>query len=509
MNQTHGSALAVMPPLRNETLDHQAPVVAIPTYDRAALTPGVVHIGVGRFHRAHQALYFHELAERGVRDWGVIGVGLRSRAVKEALEPQDLLYTVVERGPRGDAARVVGALARFLHAPADPEAVLGALTDPRVRLVTVTVTANGYHLDASTGDLDTDAPEIVAELEHPERPTTFIGYVVEALDRRRRAGVAPFTVLSCDNVQQNGRTTRAVVLSHARLRDPGLAAWIEEQVRFPSSMVDRITPDTTEMDAEYIAGTFGIDDRSPVMTEAFRQWIVEDVFAHGRPPLEQVGVQFVADVRPYELMKKRLLNGSHTALAYLGCLAGHRTTDAALSDPPFRAFIGELMENEMTPLLPAVPGIDLDDYKRTLLERLGNTKIRDELQRLCRRGSTKVPSYLLAPIREARAAGTPHELLTLAVAGWLRYSRGVDLAGADIAVEDARTADLQALAIRGGVDPRPMLAERSIFGDLGADEGFARRLEQALRTLERRGPRGAIDAYLAAGAAPVLLKEAA
>jgi mannitol 2-dehydrogenase len=508
MNETRGSAPAALRPLSDDTLEHQPPVVAVPTYDRDQLIPGVVHIGVGGFHRAHQPLYFDELAERGVRDWAVIGVGLRSRHMREALEPQDLLYTVVERGPGRDVARVVGALNRLLHAPEDPDAVLAALADPRVRLVTLTVTANGYHLDAATGDLDAEAEEIAADLERPDRPTTFIGYVVEALDRRRRAGIAPFTVLSCDNVPRNGETTRTVVMSFARRRDPVLAAWIAEHVSFPSSMVDRITPCTTVLDAEYIAAAFGMQDRSPVMTEPFRQWIVEDAFADGRPPLEQAGVEFVADVRPYELMKKRLLNGSHTALAYLGYLAGHRTTDSAMADPTFRAFVRELMDAEMTPLLPPVPGIDLGDYKRTLLERLGNTKIRDDLHRLCRRGSTKVPCYLLAPIREARAAGTPHDLLTLAVAGWLRYSRGFDFAGEEIEIEDVRRTDLQRLGARGGVDPRPALAERSILGDLGDDEGFAEQLGLALRELERRGPRGAIRAHLAAAARPAVLRAA-
>jgi fructuronate reductase/mannitol 2-dehydrogenase len=509
MHQIPRSTPVAARPLRNETLDHHEPAVGVPTYDRAGLTPGVVHIGVGRFHRAHQALYFHELAERGVRDWGVIGVCLRSRGVKAALEPQDCLYTVVERGPGGDRARVVGSLDRVLHAPEDAEAVLDALTDPGVRLVTLTVTANGYHLDAATLDLDTEAAEIAADLAHPQRPSTFIGYVAEALDRRRRAGLPPFTVLSCDNVPRNGDTTRAVVVSFARHRDPALAAWIEAHVRFPNSMVDRITPETSDADARYLAEAFGVEDRAPVMTEPFRQWVVEDAFAAGRPPLEQVGVQFVADVRPYELMKKRLLNGSHTAVAYLGYLAGHRALNATMADPAFRAFVGELMDSELTPLLPAVPGIDLGAYKATLLERLANPRISDELRRLCRRGSTKVPCYLLAPIREAQATGTPSELLTLAVAGWLRYSRGVGFAAERIDVQDARSEELRRLATRGGVDPRPMLRQRSIFGDLSGDEAFAEQLERALRTLERRGPRGAIGAYLAAPAQPVVLEEAA
>ncbi len=502
MHETHRAAPIDVRPLSNATLDDASTAVAIPTYDREALTPGVVHIGVGGFHRAHQELYFHELAERGVTDWGVVGVALRSRGMKDALEDQDLLYTVVERGPDRDAAQVVGTLDRFLHAPEDPEAVLAALVDERIALVTLTVTGNGYHLDPGTGGLAAGDEDIVAELAEPSRPRTFIGYVVEALDRRRRAGIAPFTVLSCDNVPENGRTTRTAVTGLARLRDADLAAWIEEHVAFPSSMVDRITPDTTDDVIALVEQEFGLDDRSPVVTEQFRQWIVEDRFCNRRPPLEEVGVQLVDDVRAYELMKKRLLNGSHTAMGYLGVLAGVATTDEAMADPTFHAFVERLMDVEMTPLLPPVPGIDLDAYKRTLLERLANPKIKDDLQRLCRRGSTKVPAYLLASIGQAREAGTPHRLLTLAVAGWLRYLRGVDFAGAGIEIQDARKDQLQPLAARGGMDPRPLLDDRSLFGALSDDAGFAADLGEALRALDHEGPRETIHAYLTG--APVL-----
>jgi fructuronate reductase/mannitol 2-dehydrogenase len=336
-----------------------------------------------------------------------------------------------------------------------------------------------------------------------------MGYVVEALDRRRRAGVAPFTVLSCDNVVENGKTARAVVVGFAELRDPGLARWIDEHVAFPSSMVDRITPETTEADLVLIDRDFGLDDRSPVVTESFRQWIVEDDFCNDRPPLEHVGVQFVESVRPYELMKKRLLNGSHVAVGYLGYLAGHRTIDDAMADPSFRAFVERLMDDEMTPLLPPVPGVDLDDYKRTLVERFANPKIRDDLQRLCRRGSTKVPSYLLASIAESREAGRPHDLLTLAVAGWLRYLHGVDFGGGVIEIQDSRKDELQPLAVEGGVDPRPILAHGDLLADLSDDDGFAVELEHALRVLVDEGPREAVDAYLAVKDAAMRMEQAA
>jgi fructuronate reductase/mannitol 2-dehydrogenase len=477
--------------LNTTNLPQTARDVATPSYARDALVPGVVHIGVGGFHRAHQELYFDELAQRGVTDWGVIGVGLHSRAMKDALEPQELLYTVVERDADADEARVVGSLIRYLYAPEDPGAVLEALTDEQIRLVTLTVTGSGY-------DLELQADAIRADQDHPERPSTFAGFLVEALDRRRRAGTAPFTVLSCDNVPSNGEAARDALLEYARGRDPQLAGWIESEVAFPSSMVDRITPETTDETAQLVQRQFGLEDRSPVVTEPFRQWIVEDHFGNQRPPLDAVGVQFVPDVAPYELMKKRLLNGSHCALGYLGVLAGHGTTADALADPVFREYVQRLMGEEVAPLLDAVPGIDLDEYQRTLLERFANPKINDALQRLCRRGSTKMPSYILPSIREAMEAGRPHTLLTLAVAGWLRYLRGVGFGGEEIPIQDARKDQLQPLAREGGEDPRPLLAERSVFGDLMDRPAFVSALEDALRGLERDGARETIDIYLTA-----------
>jgi mannitol 2-dehydrogenase len=482
--------------LNNRTLGARAPSVAVPTYNRAALTPGIVHIGVGGFHRAHQEVYLHELAELGDTEWGVIGVGLRSRAMKDALEPQDFLYTVVERDADRDAARVVGTLDAYLYAPEEPEAVLRALADERIALVTVTVTGAGYHVDPSTLIFDANAAEIQRDLQNPGRPATLLGYLVEGLDRRRRAGRAPFTVLSCDNVPRNGKVSRSAVVSFARLRDDALADWIDEHVSFPSSMVDRITPTTTRAVNEAVEREFGVGDRWPVVSETFRQWIIEDDFCNRRPPLERVGVQFVRDVEPYEIVKKRLLNGSHCALAYLGSLAGHRTTDAAMADPPLRTYVSRLMQDEVAPLLPDAPGIDIDDYQRMLLRRFANPKVKDELRRLARRGSTKVPAYLLPSIVAARAQQRRHPLLTLAAAAWIRYLSGIDLGGNEFTVEDPRQEELRCLARQGDGDPRPLLAQRSIFGALAHDADFADDVEAALRLLGREGVQAAIHTCL-------------
>jgi fructuronate reductase/mannitol 2-dehydrogenase len=493
-------------PLATGTLAAYAASVAVPTYDRAALTPAIVHLGVGGFHRAHQAVYLDDLAGRGITGWGECGVGIRSRAMHDALAPQDRLYTVLERGEDGDRARVVGALARYLHAPADPEAVLAALAHPDTRLVTLTITMPGYDIDPVTGDFGAATPDVQADLarEAGAAPVSVFGYLCDALRRRRDAGVAPFTILSCDNMQDNGGAARTAVVAFARLGDPALADWIAERVAFPSSMVDRITPETTPEHHALLAQEFGIADRWPVVTEPFRQWIIEDTFCNGRPPLDAVGVHFVPDVAPYLRMKTRLLNASHSALGYLGTLLGYGRTDEAMRDPLIRAYLGRMMDEEVTSLLPDVPGIDLDDYKRTLLRRFANPQIGDSLARLSARGSTKMPTFILPSIHEAIEQGRPHDLLDLAVAAWLRYLRGADDAGRAIEVIDPQADRLQELARAGGDDPRPILHEHQIFDSLGQNEEFAAAVGRAARQLGQSGARATLEAYLGAGATPAL-----
>ncbi len=479
-------------PLNDRTLAHHAARVSVPTYDRAGLTPGVVHISVGSFHRSHQAVYFEELAQRGLSDgWAVTGVGLRRREMKEALQAQDGLYTVVTRGPAGDEARVVGVITRYLFAPEETAAVLDALVDERTRLVTLTITAAGYEVDPETGAFATDDPAVAHDLARPSDPSSALGLLVEALDRRRRAGRRPFTVLSCDNMPSNGPILRTSVLAFAARRDERLAHWVAEHVTFPSSMVDRITPSTTAEDRDMVERAFGVRDRWPVMTEPFSQWIVEDSFSQGRPPLDEVGVQFVDDVRPYALTKTRLLNASHSALGYLGSLAGYLRTDEAMADPVFALYIERMMAEEIAPLLPPV-GIDLSAYGATLRARFANPAISDRLSRLCRSGSTKVPAHLLSSIGEARATRRPHALLTLAVSGWCRYLRGVDMDGRPIELDDPAGERLRALARAGGDDPGPLLGDDSTFGSLGASPRFVEAVRQDLLDLEAVGPRAVV-----------------
>jgi fructuronate reductase/mannitol 2-dehydrogenase len=484
-------------PLSDRTLGQLPPEVSVPTYDRTALRPGIVHIGVGGFHRAHQAVYLDELARRGATDWGVLGVGLHSRAIGEVLAAQDGLWTVVERAADGDRATVVGVLTGYLYAPDDPEAVLSALADEGTRVVTLTITSTGYRVDAHSGEFDADDPHVARDLEDPGTPETVFGYLVEALDRRRRAGLAPFTVLSCDNMPSNGTAARTAVVSFARLRDDDLAAWIEENVAFPSSMVDRITPNTSPEDRDAVAEATGVDDRWPVVTEPFRQWVVEDHFCNGRPPLEEVGVRFVDDVSPYETVKTRLLNAGHSAIAYLGYLAGYRTTADVMADPPFRAFMAGLLA-EIAPSLPGVPGVDLAEYQATLLDRLANPRMADQLARLSRRGSSKIPNYVLPSVAAAIEDRRPHRLLCLAVAGWLRFLRGADYAGEEVPVQGPRL-DLVPIAQEAGGDAGPLLSERAVFDRFGQDPRFAECVQRALTALDEQGPREVIELWLRAG----------
>jgi fructuronate reductase/mannitol 2-dehydrogenase len=492
-----GTALHHVEPLHDDTLDRHAGRVRVPTYDRSSLTPAVVHVSVGGFHRAHQLVYFDELAERAVSsDWGVVGVGLHSASMRDALAPQDHLYTVVERDADAEHARIVGAMVDYVFAPDDPDAVLSLLADPSTRLVTMTVTGTTYRLDPDTGEFDPDE-EARADLADPHRPHSVFGYLVEGLDRRRRAGLAPFTVLSCDNMQANGAAARNAVVGFARLRDEVLARWIADNVCFPNSMVDRITPSTGPEEREDVARTFGIDDRWPVITEPFSQWVVEDCFTAGRPPLEQVGVRFVRDVADHELMKTRLLNASHSALGYLGRLVGHGRTDEVMADEVLHEYVRRLMAEEIAPQLREPEGVDLAEYQRSLLHRFANPAIGDRLDRLCRRGSTKVPNYLLPSLHRALADGRPYDLLALAVAGWFRYLQGSDDAGGEIRVEDPQAERLTALAREGGTDPRPLLAERSVFGDLADHPGLVDAVAADLRAMARDGVRATVEARLA------------
>jgi mannitol 2-dehydrogenase len=470
--------------------------VTVPTYDRAGIRRAIVHLGVGGFHRAHQAVFLDDLAERRITsEWGERGVGLLpgDQRMADALLPQDCLYTLVARGAEVDTARVIGSLGGYVFAPAQPQRVLEMLSEPATRIVSLTITEGGYLVDDKTGVFDANNPAVQADLSaSADAPATVFGYLCTALARRRDAGLTPFTVMSCDNLQGNGKVARTAVVSFARLRDPGLADWIDANVAFPNAMVDRITPQTTDADRAMVLESFGIRDGWPVVTEPFIQWVLEDTFSNGRPPLEQVGVQIVSDVHPYETMKLRLLNASHQAMAYLGYLAGYRYAHEVMGDADFATLIARMMDEEVTPLLPPVPGIDLADYKRTLVERFQNPKIKDTLARLATDGSDRMPKFVLPSLFDALDQRRPHRLLTLVVAGFIRYLRGTDEQGQPITLNDQRAEELSRLANQGGNDPRPILGVQRVFGDLAQRPVWVEELSATMRELDAVGARAAV-----------------
>jgi len=484
-------------PLSAGSLPLVRPGVAVPGYDRAALRSGVVHLGVGNFHRAHQAVYFDDLANLGMTGWGITGIGLRSPRASDLLSQQDMLFTVAELDGSGPRFRVIGALGRCLYAPARPASALTALTAQSTRLVTLTLTGDGYPYDPTTGELRSDE-DLQHDRRHPEQPRTAFGYLVEAFDQRRRAGQLGLTVLSCDNRTDSAAVARASVLALAEERSPLLAGWVKEHVTFPDSMVDRITPVTEDAHRQLVLEGTGMEDRWPVATERFSQWVVEDAFAGTRPPLDQVGVQYVADVGPWKQVKVRLLNGSHCALGYLGLLAGHVDTGTAVADPLLRSYLTVLMRCETGPLLPLVPGLDVASYQQTLLARFGNPSLVDPLTRLAGRASTKLPAYLLPSLADAVKSGRPHELLALAVAAWIRCLQSPFSGSLEtIRLADARAEELRALALQGGDDPRPLLTGSGLFGELGQHPALVATLQRLLRSLAKHGVRTTVADSLA------------
>ncbi len=477
-----------------------APGVDLPGYDRSGIEVGIVHLGVGGFHRAHQALAVDELLRRGeAREWGICGVGLMpgDAAMRDALRAQDGLYTLVTKHPDGRLeARVVGSLVEYLYAPDDPEVVLERLADPATRIVSLTVTEGGYNFDQVTGEFDTTTPAVVADARPGAVPTTVFGYVVEALARRRERGLPPFTVMSCDNVQGNGEKARAVFSAFAGMRDPELGRWVHDAVAFPSSMVDRITPVTTGEDRELVRERFGIEDRWPVVAEPYFQWVLEDRFPLGRPPFEDAAVQLVDDVEPYELMKLRLLNASHQAIAYFGWLSGYRYAHEAMADPVVATFVRDFMDREATPTLRPVPGVDLDGYKTTLVERFGNPAVRDTLARLCAETSDRIPKWLVPVVREQLRTGGEISRSAAIIASWARYAEGVDEQGEPIEVVDRLAGELVPLARSQSDDPVAFLRNRALFGSLAEDPRFVEAYLDALGSLHRVGAHATLEALV-------------
>lgn len=460
-----------------------------PAYDRRAISPGIVHLGTGAFHRAHQAVYIEERL-REEPDWAIIGASLKRGDMREALAPQGFLYTLAVRQGEGTEARIIGAIVDVLHDPPDNRPVIEAIASPATRIVTLTVTEKAYCRNPATGDLDFEHPDVKADLGKADGAASVPGLLTAALAERRRRGLPAITLLSCDNLPDNGGTLARVVTQCAEARDPSLARWIADEIAFPASMVDRIVPATTDADRTAVAALTGYDDAWPVVTEPFSQWVVEDSFAAGRPALELAGVIMTDDVGPFEAMKLRLLNGSHSALAYLGIEAGYETVADAVVDPVLAAFLETMMRDEIVPTLD-VPDVDLAAYGRALLERFANTALKHRTLQIAMDGSQKIPQRLLGTIRDRIAEGRPYQRLALAVAAWIRHLSGRDGKGDRYEIDDPMARELTQIAARALPDisafGNAVLDLQPVFGDLSGNETFRDAVLAQLRILFDEG----------------------
>jgi mannitol 2-dehydrogenase len=471
---------------------------AVPAYRREDLSAGIVHFGIGNFHRAHQAVYLDELFNLGRdHDWALIGAGVTAydSAMRDKLSQQDYLTTVVEQDVGKSAARVTGAMIDFLD-PEDRQATIARLADPTIRIVSMTITEGGYFINPASGSFDPAHPAIAADGDNPADPKTVFGIILAGLKMRRDAGIQPFTVMSCDNIPGNGHVTENAVVGLAGLSDPAFADWVRAHVAFPNSMVDRITPATGAREINHCDQTFGIADQWPVYCEEFKQWVMEDKFPAGRPALEAVGVTFVADVAPYELMKIRILNGGHATIAYPGELLDIHFVHEAMEEPLIRAFLAKLENDEIIPCVPPVPDTDLGDYYALIERRFANPKIGDTIARLAQDGSNRQPKFILPSTADRLRKGEDVTGLALVSALWCRYFAGTSDSGRRIEFNDASAERLQEAALRAREQPLVFLGLKDIFGEVGQAPEFQSAFSKALKSLWARGTRTTLEAYL-------------
>ncbi|MBL8288599.1 MAG: mannitol dehydrogenase family protein [Rubrivivax sp.] len=496
---------AALPRLHPSNLAGLPPEVARPRYERNELRPGIVHLGLGSFARAFLGAYNETAIHAGGEPhFGIVGVSLRSPAVRDALAPQAGLYTLAERdadeeGRPRQRLRVIGNLVGQIVGPEDPRGVLEAIAAPATRIVSLTVTEKGYALDPASGRLREEQPDIAHDLRVGTpllgSPKSTIGTLVFGLELRRVRGMPPVTLLSLDNLPHNGRTLQSLVLAFARRSHEALADWIEARCTFPCSMVDRIVPATTDADRDNVAAALGRFDAWPVPAEPYCHWVVEDRFAAGRPDWHLAGARLVADATPWEQLKLRAVNGSHSAVAYLGAMAGWKTVHEAIAQPEMRRFVQAMLAEEVAPTLPPLPGLDFGRYVQGLLQRFGNPALAHRLQQIAMDGSHKLPQRLLATIEQRLAAGLPIARLALAVAGWMHYLRGIDEWGRPYVIDDPQAAALA--AARAEAEREPTLHDRvaafthfaPVFGDLAGHATLVDALTRALASLQSTGVR--------------------
>lgn len=474
------------------------PRISVPRYDRQAVRPGILHVGLGNFHRAHQALYLDDLMAAGKGlDWGILGAGVMpgDAQMRVDLEAQDWLFTVLEQDADHEAARIAGAMTGFVEVTPDHRAIRAALRDPAIRILSLTVTEGGYFLDAA-GAPDLGHGALRADIATPESPATVFGAIVAGLRDRRAAGQPPFTVMCCDNLPHNGDVTRQLVTSIARTQDAALGTWVSAEVAFPNSMVDRITPATTPARAALLSDSYGLQDARPVFCEPFRQWVLEDKFTNGRPPLEAVGVEFTTDVAPFETMKIRILNGGHAIIAYPSSLLGVEYAHEAMAHPLVGAFLDKVEREEVLPVVQDVPGTSAADYLQLIRHRFANPRVEDTTRRLCFDGSNRQPKFIVTSIRDALASGGSVDGLAFASALWCRYCMGYDEAGNAIAANDPNWDSLNARALRARETPLEWLAMDDVYGDAGRAERFRSAFGKALEQIQAKGVAGTLKAYL-------------
>lgn len=464
----------------------------VPQYDRSQVTAGIVHFGVGGFHRAHQARYLDDLLGQGkAQDFGICGMGVlpHDQRMRDILKEQDYLYTLIARFPDGhEDTRVIGSLVDYIWTPEDPAGAVEYLAGENIKIVSLTVTEGGYNFNQVTHEYDLSTPAVAEDLQDPENPRTVFGLVVQALRLRRERGIAPFTVMSCDNIQANGHMAQKVFTTHARALDPELAEWIEQNVSFPNSMVDRITPATTDEDRAYVAETYGIKDQWPVVTEDFIQWVLEDRFTLGRPAYEDVEVQVVEDVEPYEKLKLRMLNSSHQGLCYFAHLGGYFLVDEAVSNPLVSEFLMRYMLQEAQPTLDALPDTDVEEYARTLISRFTNKSVKDTVPRLCAESSDRIPKWLVPVVQDNLRDGGQVTYSAAIIASWARYAEGTDEKGQPITIVDNAEAKVrQAAQEQLAGDELAFLRDADFFGDLVEHEEFTRPYLETLRSLHEVG----------------------
>ena len=477
--------------LSNASLAKIPAEVAVPAYDRSKVTAGIVHFGVGGFHRAHQAMYLDRLMNQGqALEWGICGMGIMpsDARMRDTLRDSDGMYTLVVKNPDGSReVRVIGSIIDYVYAPDDSQAAVEKLANPAIRIVSLTVTEGGYNVNPVTGEFDLGNSGIVADLNDPAQPKTTFGLISAGLKLRRERGIAPFTIMSCDNIQGNGEVAQKMFGAFATALDEEFGTWVQSNVPFPNSMVDRITPVTTDTDRQDVTDRYGIEDAWPVVCEDFAQWVLEDKFISGRPEFEQVGVQIVADVVPYELMKLRLLNATHQGLCYFGHLAGYSAVHDVARHELFAQFLLRYMRTEAEPTLETLPGVDLAAYQDKLIERYSNEYVADTIARLCADSSDRIPKWLMPVVRENLAADRDVSLSAAIVASWARYAEGTDEVGEPIQIVDRLAPEVRAAAAKHAEDPLAFLRQEDLFGDVVNDERFTKPYLEALESLHVNG----------------------